>query len=132
VEFAEHPRPRPRLSIAPLIDVVFLLLVFFMLASSFAETATIDLSVSQGQAAAAAEPGLVVAIDGAGAITVNGAAVALDGVGQALAERAGAERARPVTLRAEAAVPARTLVGVMDRIRGAGFENLRLATPDGA
>ncbi|MEM6945656.1 MAG: biopolymer transporter ExbD, partial [Pseudomonadota bacterium] len=32
---ANRPRKRLRISITPLIDVVFILLVFFMLASSF-------------------------------------------------------------------------------------------------
>ena len=45
IDFADHDRPRPKLNIAPLIDVVFLLLVFFMLASSFIEPTAIDVSM---------------------------------------------------------------------------------------
>ena len=42
-------RPTGRLiSLTPLIDVVFILLVFFMLASSFLDWRSIDLTVSSG------------------------------------------------------------------------------------
>jgi len=130
MEFAEHERPRPRLSIAPLIDVVFLLLIFFMLASSFIEPAAIDLALPRPQAAPqpAGEP-LVVDIAVAGGVRLNGLALALDQLGPELAARAGAALDRPVTVRAEAAVPVQLLVSVMDRVRGAGLSNVRLATP---
>ncbi|HEX9646423.1 MAG TPA: biopolymer transporter ExbD [Alphaproteobacteria bacterium] len=131
MEFATHDRPRPRLSIAPLIDVVFLLLVFFMLASSFIEPAAIDLAMSRPQAApqAAAEP-LVVDVRAGGEVRLNGLALALDQLGPEIAARPGAAGDRPVTVRAEAEVPVALLVAVMDRLRGAGFANLRLATPE--
>lgn len=43
-----QPRPKITLSLTPLIDVVFILLIFFMLASQFADWRTIDL-VPQAQ-----------------------------------------------------------------------------------
>lgn len=46
---AVQQRPRRRLiSLTPLIDVVFILLVFFMLASSFSQWRTVDLTVAGG------------------------------------------------------------------------------------
>ena len=58
MDFADHDRQRPKLNIAPLIDVVFLLLIFFMLAGSFVERTAIDLSIPSNQAptSATAEP----------------------------------------------------------------------------
>jgi biopolymer transport protein ExbD len=131
MEFAEHERPRPKLSIAPLIDVVFLLLVFFMLASSFIEPAAIDLAMPRQEAAPQPqlrEP-LVVDVAMSGAVRLNGLDLALDQLGAELAARAGADPDRPVTVRAEAAVPVQRLVSVMDQVRGAGLINVRLATP---
>ena len=46
-------RRRPLISLTPLIDVVFILLVFFMLASSFLDWRSIDLN-APAQAAAMA------------------------------------------------------------------------------
>ena len=130
MNFADHDRPRPKLNIAPLIDVVFLLLVFFMLASSFIEPTAIDLSMPQtdNRAQTVGEP-LVVDVNTSGAVYLNGLAVTLDQVGPELRGRIGDRLESAVTVRAEAAVPVQILVSVMDRVRGAGFKNIRLATP---
>ena len=45
MNFGEQERRRPELSIASLIDIVFLLLVFFMLAGSFLNLEALDLAV---------------------------------------------------------------------------------------
>jgi biopolymer transport protein ExbD len=126
---SEHTRPRPQLNIAPLIDVVFLLLIFFMLASSFIEQTAIELSMAERKAAAriTADP-LLVEVAAAGAIRLNGLELALDRLAPELASRAG-DRERPVTVRAEARVPVQLLVSVMDRIDAAGLSKIRLATP---
>lgn len=59
-------RRRAVVSLTPLIDVVFILLVFFMLASSFLDWRAIDLDVPGSQAASSAEDSgmLVVRLDG--------------------------------------------------------------------
>ncbi len=41
------PKPRPLISLTPLIDVVFILLVFFMLVSNFVRWQSTELSVGQ-------------------------------------------------------------------------------------
>ncbi len=130
MDFAERDRPRPRLNIAPLIDVVFLLLVFFMLTSRFIDSASIDLSMSRASA-----PGqntgdvLLVDVRLDGELRLNGLTLALDDLGPELAARAGADVDRPVAVRAEARVAVQRLVDVMDRIQAVGMSNIRLATP---
>lgn len=128
--FADQERPRPKLNIAPLIDVVFLLLVFFMLASSFIEPTSIDLSIPQPAdgAPSTTEP-LVLDVSVSGAVSLNGLALALDQIGPELGGRVGNRLDRAVTVRAEATVPVQILVTVMDRVRSSGLNNIRLATP---
>ena len=56
-------RRRPLISLTPLIDVVFILLVFFMLASSFLDWRSIDLNApAQAAAGPAIEGALLVEI----------------------------------------------------------------------
>ena len=130
INFADQERPRPKLNIAPLIDVVFLLLVFFMLASSFIEPTAIDVSMPQtSEGVQAAGEALVIDVKVSGGVKLNGLAVTLDQIAPELLGRVGEQLDRPVTVRAEAAVPVQLLVSVMDRVRGSGLKNIRLATP---
>jgi biopolymer transport protein ExbD len=130
MNFADHERPRPTLNIAPLIDVVFLLLVFFMLASSFIEPTAIDLSMPEtADRPRTGGNQLVIDITVAGRVSLNGLVLKLDQVGPELLGRVDNRPDRPVTVRAEAEVPVQILVSVMDRVRGTGLKNIRLATP---
>ena len=62
-----------KLSLTPLIDVVFLLLIFFMLASTFSRFSQLPLAAqkSQGQAEKTIKF-ILVRIDGQGRINING------------------------------------------------------------
>ena len=132
MDFADHQRPRPTLNIAPLIDVVFLLLVFFMLTSTFIEPQAIDL-VLPGRAAPQTAPKaetLVVDVTAAGQIRLNGLVLALEQLDSEIAGRLRDTTDGGVTVRAEADVAVQLLVGVMDRVRAAGAANIKLATPE--
>ena len=132
MDFADRERPRPRMNIAPLIDVVFLMLIFFMLTSTFIDTASIDLSMSRSGPSTSAGAGdmLLVDVRRDGELRLNGLTLGLDDLGPELAARAGARVDTPVALRAEARVPVQRLVAVMDSIQGVGMSNIRLATPE--
>lgn len=71
----------PMIGLTPLIDVVFILLVFFMLASSFLDWRGFEMSVAvrEGSAARAADIAPVtLEVSGNGAVSMNGAAVPID------------------------------------------------------
>lgn len=129
MDFGERERSGPQLNIAPLIDVVFLLLVFFMLASSFIEPEAIDLVLPAGggQGGQVAEP-LVVSVTEAGHIRFNGLHLDLGQLEAEIRSRTGGDSGRAVTVRADAGVSVQLLVSILDAIRAAGPENIRLAT----
>lgn len=130
MDFADRERPRPRMNIAPLIDVVFLMLIFFMLTSTFIDTASIDLSMARSGPSAGAGDMLLVDVKRDGELRLNGLTLGLEDLGPELAARVGAQVDTPVALRAEARVPVQRLVAVMDSIQGVGMSNIRLATPE--
>ena len=82
------PRIRRPIPLTPLVDIVFLLLMFFMLSSTFSKFGALDVSRNARAAATAppANPGVSVAVAGDGMIEVNGAAVALDRLADRLDE----------------------------------------------
>ncbi|MBC7158363.1 MAG: biopolymer transporter ExbD [Rhodobacteraceae bacterium] len=112
------PFPRRRaLSLTPMIDVVFLLLVFFMLAARFGGTGAVPLAAGGGGAGWQGPPRLVAV--GEGGLRLNGVAMDEGALMAALA-RLGPG---PVVLRPEGATVGR-LVAVAGALRAAGYDRL--------
>lgn len=91
------PRPRRRVSLTPMIDVVFLLLVFFMLAARFGAESALVLSAGGGAAGWEGAPRLVEVAPNA--VRLNGAVVDEGALAEALAPilpEGGAFVLRPV------------------------------------
>ena len=125
-------RRRPLISLTPLIDVVFILLIFFMLASSFLDWRAIDLDapVQAAAAAAAAEGALLIEI------TPNGLLLAaeplpLDNLAVRLGERLAVESEQRVLIKPSAGVPLQRTVDVLDRLQAIGVTDLSLIRDGG-
>ncbi len=121
----DTPRPRRRPSLTPMIDVVFLLLVFFMLASRFGVDTHLPLNAAgAAQGAAYSGPPRLVDIL-PDAVRLNGQAVDPD----ALAAKVLALTRAPtdtVVLRARDGADLQRVVDVMQRLRAAGLRALVL------
>ena len=84
------PRQR-RLSLTPLIDVIFLLLLFFMLTSVFARHVRIEVTAPAGGVAEVQAPSVVLAI-APGMLRLNGEATGIDALRASLQEIAASRR----------------------------------------
>ncbi len=123
---AYAPR-KARIEMLPIIDTVFLVLVFFvygMLTMRVERGIPVELP-----AAATGEPvgeaGATVSISREGEISLNGTKVGLEELGERLADLGGEEEAR-VSVAAERLVPTELLVRVIDEIRKAGIGSLSI------
>ena len=77
IDFAESLKEKRRLDLTPMIDVIFLLLIFFMLTSIYSKP-VIPLNLPEGASAEKEErESLEIAIDRDGVITVDGSQVEL-------------------------------------------------------
>ncbi len=117
------PRPRRRPSLTPMIDVVFLLLVFFMLASRFGQETAIPLTAGIGAAEWQGPPRLVELSDSG--LRLNGVAVTRDDLAERLAPLMPAPDA-PVILRATGTADLAALASLLDALRAAGITNVVL------
>jgi len=113
-------RPR-RPSQTPLIDVVFLLLVFFMLASRFGGETALGLSAGGGGEAWSGPPRLVDI--GAENLRLNGVAVTLETLAVAL-EPLITDADDPVVLRVGADADVQAIAAVISRLEASGFRRL--------
>ena len=114
-----------RMSLTPLIDVVFLLLLFFMLSSTFLDFRALSVSaVSSNRGAATSDrPALVVALE-KDAISINGVPVAEGALLFKLNEAADADTSRAVFVRPAPSVPLQQLVDIMEQIKSGGFDRI--------
>jgi len=123
MSFGPPRRPR-RPSLTPMIDVVFLLLVFFMLAARFGGEGALTLALAgPGAAADWTGPPRLVEVAPGGAIRLNGVALPAADLPAALAPLM-AGPGDPVVLRAADGAATGALVAVLDGLRAAGFTRL--------
>ncbi|WP_322893448.1 MULTISPECIES: biopolymer transporter ExbD [unclassified Yoonia] len=114
----DAPRPRRKPSLTPMIDVVFLLLVFFMLAARFGLDTTLPLVAAGGGAEYSGPPRLVdVATDG---LALNGVSVTPDVLHARLADMTQSP-GDMIVLRPAAATDLQRVVDVMLALHAAGF-----------
>jgi len=129
MEFEGRARVETRLSIAPLIDVVFLLLVFFLLTSTFAVPEALELKLPESDTASRAVPAeIVVAVDSQSGLWLNGEALSARLLGERLEALLAALGETRVKLETDESLSVQDLITVMDLIRGAGGHDLALAT----
>ncbi|MFV0514189.1 MAG: ExbD/TolR family protein [Jhaorihella sp.] len=118
-----RPRRRPRENIVPMINVVFLLLIFFLMTAQIAPPEPFEIvpPASDSQDPAEGPTVLYVTADGALAF---GAARGEDVFAPLARLAPGSE----LTIRADAQLPARDLVRLVARLAAAGLTDLSLLT----
>ncbi len=137
-----YRRPHPDINLTPLIDVVFLLLIFFMVSTTFKDEARlrVQLPQAQGEEAPAQEPEQIrILIDQSGNFFVDDRAVvdrnpltlvrALNG---ALGERPVESRDLPVLIQADANTPHQAVMTAMDASAEVGLRRIAFGATRGA
>ena len=123
---SSNRRRRALIGLTPLIDVVFILLVFFMLASSFLDWHSIDLSPpARGAAAAPMEGALLVEIRPEG-LRVSGERMSLGALGERVRQRVSERPDQRVLVQPAPGVPLQDAVRVLDRLAIAGVTRMAL------
>jgi biopolymer transport protein ExbD len=125
----ESAGPRRRSTgLTALIDVVFLLLLFFMLASTFSRFAMIEVALG-GRAAvvapAADAVAVLVGVDGEGNLHVNGLRVGPDRLAEALRSATGGDPAR-ILVRPSAGASVQDIVRALERAKSAAVGDVIL------
>jgi biopolymer transport protein ExbD len=125
----------PEINVVSLIDVVLLLVVFFMLSSNFTAEGRLQIRLPQASAVPTqrnAEEGLVVTVSASGSYLVNGRELVNSGADTLRAAiiktTANGAHTTAVTIRADGRATHQAVVTAMDVLGRLGFTQLNVAT----
>ncbi len=126
-------RDEPEISLTPLIDVVFTLIIFFVVTTTFDSRAALQVKLPQASAREVTDPSdaLLIQIDAKGRYFVGANEVLKSdpaSLREAIMRVAGDTRDQTVLLRADANTPHQAVVTAMDVLGKLGFGRLSIAT----
>ncbi len=133
MNFGPRKTEPQEINITPLIDVVFILLIFFMVTTTFQREA--DLAISLPQASKEPQPQqeipLEIVISAQGQYYVGGQELVnnrVETLKQALKQLARGQKDKPLVVRADAKTPHQFVVSAMDAAAQLGLVRLSIAT----
>ncbi|MFC4351596.1 ExbD/TolR family protein [Fodinicurvata halophila] len=115
--------------LTPLIDIVFILLVFFMLASSFMDWRSISLSTPAARSTTGStmEGALLLRVHENGQVDLSGQQMSVSELATTLESRLQQDPKRRILVRPMNEVPLQQTVRVLDEITAAGGRNISLS-----
>lgn len=131
MDFVKTKRSRPSLNITPLIDIIFLLIVFFMLTSNFALNEAIDLSITSTQEARSTtdDDTLVLTLLDNQQFALAGKTYTLSSLKRHIVPILG--NYQQILIVSKQGVSVQTVVTTMDTLSMAGGTNISLAKDEG-
>ena len=133
MNFKRQNKEELSLNLTPLIDIVFLLLIFFMVSTTFTKEnhLAINLPEADGEVAEAPDTMVEVLIDNQGNYSVNGQSLVgqkLIVLKQAIEKVSQGDRSLPFIITADAATPHEFVVRAMDAAGQLGFSRLSITS----
>jgi biopolymer transport protein ExbD len=133
MKFQRKQKTEVALDLTSLIDVVFILLLFFVLTTTFVRDSTlhINLPEANGQVVEQNELRVEVVITSTGDYRVNGQQLIntdINTLMRAITDIAAGDSNMPITITADAATTHQSVVTAMDAVARLGFSRLNIAT----
>ena len=133
MKFQRQQADEVHVNLTPLIDVVFLLLIFFMVSTTFTRETqlVVDLPQAENSAQVQQDRPIEVVITAQGEYRVNGEGLVNSQartLRMALSKVAADDFTQPLTISADASTPHQAVVTAMDVAGGLGFSKLSITT----
>ncbi|MBT9132523.1 biopolymer transporter ExbD [candidate division NPL-UPA2 bacterium Unc8] len=129
MEFEERKKIRMHLDIAPLIDIVFLLLIFFMLTAHFIVQPGIEITLPTAKAAEPREAeDIIISITKENEIFLNDKWIDISELKDSLEEKLELSSKKTVILKADEKINLGLAVKIMDIAKQANAEELVIST----
>ena len=133
MKFKRRLEARASVDLVPMIDVVFQLILFFLVSTTFAVLPGIELDLPVSSTAESTRTnGITISVSREGQLFVNSGEVAIEELDAALMAVAvdGAREKVPVSLEADTSVPNGLIVQILDSLRRTGFVGVNLRTTE--
>jgi len=118
-------KKRFQIDMAPLIDVVFLLLIFFMLTFAI-QGQGLAISLPEGEEAEKVEKDIIIKINQNNTLSLNNSPIQIDSLGAALGESLSRRSDKFVVIDSASKVQYEMFTRVLDISREAGAENFSI------
>ncbi|TBU77278.1 ExbD/TolR family protein [Phytopseudomonas daroniae] len=135
MKFRRRRHEQVEINLAPLIDVVFILLLFFVVSTTFTRETRMQVDLPEAASGTPPEQSelkqLEVVIAADGSFSLNGQALIkndLDNLMAALQKESGGDNSLPLTISADAKTSHQSVVTAMDAAGKLGFAHLRITT----
>ncbi len=120
-------QPTQGIDMSPLLDVVFILLIFFIVTTVFVKETGVKVDKPQAISAQRLEQtAILIAVTEEGQVFYDGVNIGVAGV-RGTIEQLQRDKSRPVVIQADKTVPAQLLLEVIDETKLAGAESVNLA-----
>ena len=133
MKFSRRVRQEVEVNLTPLIDVVFLLLIFFMVSTTFTKEThlSIDLPEASSQTSRAADLEIEISITREGNFAINGVALInreQSTLRSAVEKVSEGDTSIPMVITADSATPHQSVVTALDVAGQLGFSRLSITT----
>lgn len=133
MRYREHNEEEGTIDMSPLIDMVFILLIFFMVTTTFVKDMKLDLErPSASSGAAASTKAIRVFIDQYGDIFVDSQPVRIYSLQSKLRDMLRVSTDKSILVVTDETVPAKVVLEVVDQSRLAGAKDVGVATEQDA
>ena len=116
------------INITPLIDIVFLLLVFFMLATSFIQKSTIEVNLSSGKTIKIdnEKNTVVVILNKKGLIYLNSKLINISNIRNEINNIVKKNPKYNILIKSHKKIPVQKVIRLIEEVRLAGTDNIKL------
>ena len=130
MKFTSSKRVLPSIELTPLIDIIFQLVLFFMVSATFQEAPSIEIQLPEtsGADSVAQAKTVEIWIDEKGVLSVDGAILTKDDLKSLVVDRFSKDKGLGVTVNADGRVSHQIAVDIIDMVQQVGVENISIGT----
>ena len=116
------------INITPLIDIVFLLLVFFMLATSFIQKSTIEVNLSSGETVQIENQknNVVLILNKTGKIYLNNKLISISNIKNEITKIINNKPELKILIKSHKKIAVQKVIRLIEEVRLAGTDNIKL------